>query len=237
MAYREPYVHTIRRSADEIDYLAKIFGRLPDVDVIVGHEGAKWRTVVWADMNYIRDLAQTWFVYHVNRSPIPFRNIIQPEGLYAQAKKEDEDLHHSTSTPWVLKKLGRLVPRYERHGYYYPLAYVVATTNPWRYNAPFGSEFFLINRWVYRIKPYDRHKFRPVIYKLTPEPQWIEAVRKAGYRIMTPEEVLAEYGADWWKYEYHDMWIDENEWRSFEPVDIEYVGRKGTERLRRALKL
>ena len=234
--YREPFVHRVSKLED-IDRLSRKFGRPPDLDFIGGHEATKYRIIAWGDETFLRGLASQHTVYHVNRAPFPVM-LAQPQGYYAQAKKENEELFHSTMNPWILKRMGKLVPRYERHGYYYPIAYVVATTNPWRYNAPFGSEFFMLNRWVYRIAPYDRHKFRPVIYKLRPSlyPEGIETVRKAGYRIMTPEEILREYGADWWKYEYTDMWIDENEWRSFEPVDIEYLGRKGTIKLKRILE-
>lgn len=221
----EPFIYRVLRSEAEVERFIKAFKRPPDLDVVEGHAGMKWRVVAWGDRGFLEAAVRGLRIYHVNRSPIPVR-LEEPTGLYAQSMREGGSLFHCTANPRIIMKQGKLIPRHERLGYYSPAAYVCATTNPWRYNAPFAGDVVLINRWVFRIRDSDVGKFHPVIYKLTWDEKWIEKVRRAGYRIMTADEVLDEYGEEWWIYEYHDAWIDENEWRSMVSVEVEYVGRK-----------
>jgi len=212
--------------AKDLDRLVRDYGE-PDF-IFKRHGGSRVDTVYtwWEDKTNLERHAGhlgEMGIHEVIKSPVPI-NILTPDTVYVQAKKEGDTLYHTTST----KRLMVLEPQLSTN------KFVSATTHPLRHTSDvpmlagaFGSG--VLDPHMYEVGRSDERKFRPVLYKIPnfskdALEQWRLEVQKQGFRFISADEVMEEYGKDWYKYVESGEWINENEWRAFEPIKVSYVG-------------
>jgi len=190
-----------------------------------------WHT--WKDIDYYwfkddkrRDLIFKGLdergVYEVISSPKPIR-VIEPEGFFVQAKKEGEDFYHSSSSKKLTNGYDMLLP--EKTDY----KFISVTTHPLRFTSPMSTiapVFGITEPHVFKINERDKLKFKPVIYRVSESrlEEMKESLLKGKYNVLSSEEVKKQYGKDWYKYVEASDFIDENEWRTFEPIKVKYLG-------------